>query len=106
MGPLYLDDRKFAAGSWASRLGQGIKSLRDNPLAGVWFRRGRLLTVSPDSPGIACPLSGRNSTYRLVQISGNSSHLILRTVFDLDEMARSRFGVRRFGASNGFALMW
>jgi hypothetical protein len=34
----------------------------------VWFRRGRLLIVSPDSLGTACPLSGRNSTYRLVQI--------------------------------------
>jgi RNA-directed DNA polymerase len=29
---------------------------------GVWFRRGRLLIVSPDSLGTACPLSGRNST--------------------------------------------
>src|ERR1700726_1335631 len=36
--------------------------------AGVWFRRGRLLIVSPDSLGTACPLSGRNSTYRPVQI--------------------------------------
>src|SRR6266511_3234722 len=36
--------------------------------AGVWFRRGRLFIVSPDSRGKACPLSGRNSTYRPVQI--------------------------------------
>src|SRR5712691_8249894 len=36
--------------------------------AGVWFRRGRLFIVSPDSLGTACPLSGRNSTYRPVQI--------------------------------------
>ena len=36
--------------------------------AGEWFRRGRLLIVSPDSLGTACPLSGRNSTYRPVQI--------------------------------------
>src|SRR5262249_38979800 len=36
--------------------------------AGVWFRRGRLLMVSPDSRCTACPLSGRNSTYRPVQI--------------------------------------
>src|SRR5712671_1510530 len=36
--------------------------------AGVWFRRVRLLIVSPDSRGTACPLSGRNSTYRPVQI--------------------------------------
>jgi len=34
----------------------------------VWFRRGRLFIVSPDSRGTACPLSGRNSTYRPVQI--------------------------------------
>src|SRR5882724_4485524 len=41
--------------------------------AGVWFRRARLLIVSPDSSGTACPLSGRNSTYPLVQISGAGS---------------------------------
>src|SRR5271165_82066 len=39
----------------------------------VWFRRGRLFMVSPDSLGKACPLSGRNSTYRSVQISETSS---------------------------------
>jgi len=43
--------------------------------AGVWFRRGRLLIVSPDSSGTACPLSGRNSTYRPVQISGTGSQI-------------------------------
>jgi hypothetical protein len=32
-----------------------------------------LLIVSPDSTGTACPLSGRNSTYRPVQISGAGS---------------------------------
>jgi hypothetical protein len=31
--------------------------------------------VSPDSLGTACPLSGRNSTYRPVQISETSSEL-------------------------------
>src|SRR5271169_4516309 len=36
--------------------------------AGVWFRRGRLFIVSPDSLGTECPLSGRSSTYRPVQI--------------------------------------
>src|SRR6266849_1240470 len=41
--------------------------------AGVWFRRGRLFMVSPDSQAIACPLSGTNSTYRPVQISGAGS---------------------------------
>src|SRR6266852_4761555 len=40
---------------------------------GVWFRRGRLFMVSSDSLGTACPLSGRNSTYRSVQISETSS---------------------------------
>ncbi|HZJ12479.1 MAG TPA: hypothetical protein VFD26_07495, partial [Methyloceanibacter sp.] len=35
--------------------------------------RGRLLMVSPDKMGTACPLSGRNSTYRPVQISGTGS---------------------------------
>src|SRR5436190_8752465 len=41
--------------------------------AGVWFRRGRLDMVSPDSQATACLLSGRNSTYRPVQISGAGS---------------------------------
>jgi hypothetical protein len=44
--------------------------------AGVWFRRGRLLIVSPDSLGTACPLSGRNSTYRPVQILEASSDIL------------------------------
>ena len=30
--------------------------------AGVWFRRGRLVMVSPNSRRTACPPSGRNST--------------------------------------------
>src|SRR5580704_16564388 len=42
----------------------------------VWFRRGRLFMVSPDSLGTACPLSGRNSTYRSVQISETSSQSV------------------------------
>src|SRR5438105_4119943 len=41
--------------------------------AGVWFRRCRRCMVSPDSQATACPLSGRNSTYRPVQISGAGS---------------------------------
>src|ERR1700716_2603769 len=44
---------------------------------GVWFRRGRLLIVSPDSLGTACLLSGRNSTYRPVQISETSSIIVI-----------------------------
>src|SRR4051812_11234508 len=43
--------------------------------AGVWFRRGRRCMVSPDSQATACPPSGRNSTYRPVQISGTGSNL-------------------------------
>src|SRR6516162_11263820 len=43
--------------------------------AGVWFRRGRLGMVSPDSQATACLPSGRNSTYRPVQISGTGSPL-------------------------------
>src|SRR5215471_11125461 len=50
--------------------------------AGVWFRRGRLIMVSPDSQATACPPSGRNSTYRPVQISGASSDHIGRSVRD------------------------
>ena len=46
--------------------------------AGVWFRRGRLFIVSPDSRGTACPLSGRNSTYRPVQILEAGSDLAPR----------------------------
>src|SRR5258706_6489439 len=42
---------------------------------GVWFRRVRLVIVSPDSQRTACLLSGRNSTYRPVQISGTGSTL-------------------------------
>src|SRR5680860_411718 len=55
---------------------------------GVWFRRGRLLMVSPDKMGTACPLSGRNSTYRPVQISGTGSNFGLRWV-KLDISTRS-----------------
>src|SRR5450756_1716738 len=53
--------------------------------AGVWFRRGRLLMVSPDSRSTACPPSGRNSTYRPVQISGTGSvtHLVAKCATDL-----------------------
>jgi hypothetical protein len=42
--------------------------------ADAWFRRGRLLIVSPDSMGTACPLSGRNSTYPSVEISETRSN--------------------------------
>src|SRR3954453_13163998 len=40
--------------------------------AGVWFRRGRLVIVSPVRHA-SWPLSGRNSTYPAVQISTASS---------------------------------
>jgi nitrile hydratase subunit alpha len=38
-----------------------------------------LLIVSPDSLGTACPLSGRNSTYRPVQISAAGSVVVENT---------------------------
>src|SRR3954452_6198643 len=41
--------------------------------AGVWFRRGRLVIVSPVRH-ISWPISGRNSTYPAAQISRASSH--------------------------------
>src|SRR5258706_7954798 len=47
---------------------------------GVWFRRVRLVIVSPDSQRTACLLSGRNSTYRPVQISGTGSHMCISHV--------------------------
>jgi len=50
---------------------------------GVWFRRGRLFMVSPDSQAIACPLSGRNSTYRPVQISGAGSDIVVYTALQI-----------------------
>src|SRR5215510_3676551 len=45
--------------------------------ADVWFRRGLLLMLSPDSRAKSCPLSGRSSTYRPVQIpeAGSLLHL-------------------------------
>src|SRR5438034_6977319 len=61
--------RQLSQGSIALDSGKRHFALK----AGVWFRRGRLVMVSPDSLGTACPLSGRNSTYRPVQISETSS---------------------------------
>src|SRR5689334_16768317 len=43
--------------------------------AGEWFRRGRLFIVAPDSPTLACPLSGRNSPYRPVKNFGAGSEI-------------------------------
>src|SRR5882672_8053573 len=73
---------------------------------GVWFRRGRLLIVSPDSAGTACPLSGRNSTYRPVQISGTSS-FHGGVAFSFEDQARID-GMRRrdFISLLGAAFAW
>ena len=38
--------------------------------AGVWFRRGRLGMVFPDSQATACPQSGRNSTFVMSHFPG------------------------------------
>src|ERR1700738_1198398 len=67
---------------------------------GVWFRRGRLFMVSPDSLGTACPLSGRNSTYRLVQISETSSlaGILLSTAFSSRAISQSCDSVLRDSA--------
>ena len=54
------------------------------------FRCGRLCTVSPDSQAIACPLSGRNSTYQPVQISGASSVLGQRDQAEVFASDRNR----------------
>jgi hypothetical protein len=62
---------------------------------GVWFRRGRLLMVSPDPMGTACPLSGRNSTYRPVQISGTGSMLSINVFRGVSEQHCFKIGVRR-----------
>ena len=79
--------------------------------AGVWFRRGRLLIVSPDSLGTACPLSGRNSTYRPVQISAAGSKvrsLPIRLVANpmrrviMDEDGSPRLSDVPSGVSAGF----
>jgi hypothetical protein len=60
----------------------------------VWFRRGRLLMVSPDSRGTACPPSGRNSTYRPVQISGTGSDRgKLGEQIALHDKGRARFAI-------------
>jgi hypothetical protein len=51
--------------------------------AGVWFRRGRLFMVSPVR-GDLSPLSGRNSTYRPVQICGaGSADIGEKTIVDI-----------------------
>src|SRR5271157_3482359 len=50
---------------------------------GVWFRRSRRCMVSPDPLGTACPPSGRNSTYRPVQIPEAGSILDGGTDFDI-----------------------
>jgi hypothetical protein len=67
--------------------------------AGVWFRRGRLVMVSPDSLGTACPLSGRNSTYRPVQISETSSYRGKRGQLSVS-VGSPRCSPGRFGAGS------
>jgi hypothetical protein len=46
--------------------------------AGVWFRRARLLIVSPDSRADLARRQAENSTYRPVQIPEASSNLCTR----------------------------
>jgi hypothetical protein len=54
-----------------------------------------LLIVSPDSTGTACPLSGRNSTYRPVQISGAGSFRGCASLARQSKIARLRAIVRK-----------
>src|SRR5258705_1139698 len=69
---------------------------------GVWFRRGRLLIVSPDSLGTACPLSGRNSTYRLVQILEAGSDEAIEISFG---QLKSRYDVPGYTKDTGNQLI-
>src|ERR1700719_3388378 len=62
----------------------------------VWFRRGRLFMVSPDSLGTACPLSGRNSTYRSVQISETSSYVLFPLLTIVGALCGPAFGQRAY----------
>jgi hypothetical protein len=74
--------------------------------AGVWFRRGRLLMVSPDSLGTACPLSGKNSTYRPVHILEASSMFDSEQVGDASSEDCGRAAIVSFAgdaASAGIA---
>ena len=80
--PVQLSDDQLGALALRQRFRQpgagGMPAVLD-------FRRGRLLMVSPDSQAIACPLSGRNSTYRPVQISGAGSLcIVLRHLMNKD----------------------
>src|SRR5215471_10183831 len=53
--------------------------------ADVWFRRGLLLMLSPDSRAKSCPLSGRSSTYRPVQIlEAGSIRFFIKLVNNFD----------------------
>src|SRR5467141_3353522 len=60
---------------------------------GVWFRRVRLVIVSPDSQRTACLLSGRYSTYRPVQISGTGSQALRQHMHQ--EAADELVGIER-----------
>jgi hypothetical protein len=96
------------------QLGQRLLALQGGKAtfalkAGVWFRRGRLVMISPDVRRYS-PLSGGKSTYRSVKIPRASSHEIgfddLRNnyaspktlsvvTFAGDEAVRSRIGQGR-----------
>src|SRR5262249_9775843 len=59
--------------------------------ADVWFRRGLLLMLSPDSRAKSCPLSGRSSTYRPVQILEAGSVLTPRAELQAKLADRRKF---------------
>jgi hypothetical protein len=59
--------------------------------AGVWFRRGRLVIVSPMRHAY-WPLSGRNSTYPDVQISRASSDKQILNIMLADRCLSRNWG--------------
>src|SRR4051794_27895121 len=70
--------------------------------AGVWFRRGRLVMVSPVRHAY-WPLAGRNSTYPDVQISRASSVTAYSSRTNPNESTRNR-GAAWAAAANGAGL--
>jgi Nitrile hydratase beta subunit len=63
-----------------------------------------LLIISPDSTGTACPLSGRNSTYRPVQISEAGSKP--QHLYSIRFSARELWGEQAAPQDTVYIDMW